>query len=374
MASYKPEAADPSASPQESASISARRLGVDSMYLRYLGEVCDSRPYLDGNSSSPPRPTPRSPSLINLEPPSQDSNGDCEFWKTYLQDYVRQLGVFGKGEDRGDAITTPMEPPRVDRPISRPYVEKAALKTFDPMKVEWRRKDTKPAPLGDMEAGSFPIGPPRITNGSYKGSVSNLENTGAGVLAQDNCALHISKLPLNCTIADLLGAIRRVGKVYASNIRPPTVGFPTPAAKLVFWDRTSVHTFMRLVAEGKFSVLNAIPSVKMNNHRTAPHQASQHSRVLLVTGPEEIVRQDYLENLFRKVFTYDLEAMLTVFRSGGIAQVEIRFSSYRHQASNAYKLIVKACYGQAIWGIQLSRREMELWSRVKCQWGVDPCA
>ncbi|KAI1777468.1 hypothetical protein F4818DRAFT_439822 [Hypoxylon cercidicola] len=251
-------------------------------------------------------------------------------------------------------------------------------------------KNTEDVPMSSQQEVSSAVNPPMANRGragtgrpvatilkvgrSHKGILPNGGSQGGEVPPSQNCSLHIGNLPPDCTISDLLGSIRDIGKVYASNIRPPTNEYHTAAAKLVFWDRDAVDRFLKLASEGKFTVGRYVPIVRMNNHRAAAQSQSILSRVLLIRGPRQIVEQSYLENFFRKLFRYDLETVVVVDRSEFFTKLEFRFSSYRCQASNAMKYVVMASKGQWIPSIVFTEEEQKLWYSVQPYWGIDPCA
>ncbi|KAI0009388.1 hypothetical protein F4779DRAFT_640584 [Xylariaceae sp. FL0662B] len=260
--------------------------------------------------------------------------------------------------------------PRTPMASSLDSTGKESRGKFDAMKVDWRRKSNTSPSRPDTSG----LKSTRRISENYKGDVNSLENQGANIPAEQSCALHLTNLPPDCTISDLLGAIRGIGKVYASNMRPPTGEYQTSAAKLVFWDRDGVTKFLDLSSRGKFTVGRYVPEVKMNDHRVPEQRPSQMSRVLQVWGPKEIVRQDYLEEFFRKSFDYDLDDVCTLLQSAQSTRLEFRFSSYRCQASNAYKYIIRAFREQTIPGVEFSEEEQALWRGVRCFWGIDPCA
>ncbi|OTB09440.1 hypothetical protein M426DRAFT_256594 [Hypoxylon sp. CI-4A] len=189
-----------------------------------------------------------------------------------------------------------------------------------------------------------------------------------------NCALHIENLPPDCTIADLLGSIKGVGKVFASNVRPPAGKYLSSAAKIVFWDRAAVDRLLALVEQGTFIVGNYAPRVKPNAHKSLPQGPSDASRVIIIYGPAAIIYKKYLAYFFGSLFQFDLESVRTLYESGLHTALEFRFASYRLQASNAAKFIDMAVRGQHIKGVNLTMGEMDLWREVQYTWGVDPCA
>ncbi|KAI5861433.1 hypothetical protein GGS23DRAFT_576794 [Durotheca rogersii] len=250
---------------------------------------------------------------------------------------------------------------------------KPSDKPFNPLAAEWRSKSLEPSTssssqLGDNATERRPPRFPRGMSRRYMGDPTSAENRGDRVSASRNCSLHITNLPPSCTVADLLGSIRGIGKVYACNIRAPTAAYPTAAAKLVLWDRAATEALIREAAAGHLVVGGYAPSVHMNDHRVAPQPVSYAvpglSRVLRVRGPPEIVERGRLEALFKRSFRYELEGVTSSSGGGGgggdIAEVEFRFSSYRCQASNAFKFILQASRNQRIPGFEFTPHEQAL--------------
>ncbi|ORY66134.1 uncharacterized protein BCR38DRAFT_483787 [Pseudomassariella vexata] len=209
---------------------------------------------------------------------------------------------------------------------------------------------------------------------NYRGNSNNPENWGADIPVDESTALYLVNLPPTCTPRELLQAIRNVGKIHASSVSPPSGQYDTSAAKLVFWTRAAAEKFIDLVNRGEFSVNGYIPVVTMNKFKAPEQPASQHSRVLQVSGPSQIVQQDYLERFFQKTFAYDLDEFVEMYRTDTTTRLEVRFCSYRHQASNAYKYIGKAQRGEEIPGVDFTDEEKLHWHKVRVFWGVDPSA
>ncbi|KAH9905918.1 hypothetical protein F4778DRAFT_779309 [Xylariomycetidae sp. FL2044] len=105
---------------------------------------------------------------------------------------------------------------------------------------------------------------------NYRGKLRSIENNGEGVREDDNCCLNLSNLPPTCTVGDLLGAIRGVGRVSACNIRAPDGRFHTSAAKLSFFTRQEAETMMVYSRQGHFMVNGYVPRVGWNKHRMGP--------------------------------------------------------------------------------------------------------
>ncbi|KAI1387564.1 uncharacterized protein F4822DRAFT_444197 [Hypoxylon trugodes] len=227
-----------------------------------------------------------------------------------------------------------------------------------------------PDVVGETSGATAPEGDAAVGTTSYRGT-DNTEQSLA-VPDDDNCSLHLTNLPPDCTVAQLLGAIRGVGKIYACNIRPPSGVYTTSAAKLVFWNRQMATEFLQRVRAGQFVVGAYTPQARMNDHKVASQEESYISRVLEITGPTPIINQDYLENFFQREFSYELENVETVFTNDNISKLIIRFSSYHCQASNARRSIMRAING--MFTDQVTHAERDHWRRVRSRWGVDPCA
>lgn len=142
--------------------------------------------------------------------------------------------------------------------------------------------------------------------------INNLWAQRAEIPVSQSCSLHISNLPPDCTISQLLGSIRGVGKIYASNTRPPTDKYHTAAAKIVFWDRASVDRLLTRSFQGAFIIGRYTPHVRMNDHRVAAQPQSEQSRVLQIDGP--------IREIFRPAAVLPTNEILVV-----IKRLHIRF-------------------------------------------------
>ncbi|RYP92106.1 hypothetical protein DL770_001767 [Monosporascus sp. CRB-9-2] len=251
-----------------------------------------------------------------------------------------------------------------------------------PPNLSWRaQRPTVPA------APPRPRYPSRRTSSNYRGDPNNPNNQSADIPEEDSTAIYIEGLPADCTVRELLLAARGTGKLWASNISPPTGPHPGSCGKLVFWDRAGADRLLARHAEGRFAVRGAVPVVKMNKWRSmAKPENDPRSRVVVVRGPARIVNQPRLDAFFGKgepgaKFDWDTdEVVVRPHAREGWAELEYRFACHRAQASEAYRWIMIASgrwlpngKEKRVLERDFSPEEWDLWAEVAVVWGVDPC-
>ncbi|KAI0593817.1 hypothetical protein F4775DRAFT_607095 [Biscogniauxia sp. FL1348] len=211
---------------------------------------------------------------------------------------------------------------------------------------------------------------------TYRGDLRNPNNHSAPIPACMSTSVFISELPSSCSIHDVLNEIRDCGKIWASNLIPAQQNYATAAAKVVFWDRAGLDRFLQRWADGNFVVGGRLPKVVMNDYHSAPKCASPTSRVVRITGPRPIVNETYLRDFFRANFTFEVDEVIVMLDSPrpDINTVEFRFSSYRAQASAAWKWLQVACRGEPVQNVDMTMLGRFLWCGVRIEWGDDPCA
>ncbi|KAI1337710.1 hypothetical protein F5Y15DRAFT_425707 [Xylariaceae sp. FL0016] len=223
-------------------------------------------------------------------------------------------------------------------------------------------------------------------SGGYRGLTTSPNNFAVGVAPLENTSVFISDLPPTATIKDLLGAVRGIGKIWASNMIPPQGTHVWAAAKVVFWNRAGLEAFWEFQTAGKFLVNGTQPKVVMNRHRSGSFNESSASRVLIITGPTDLIDQRYLSSIFGTCFTFDIDEIIdhgvTWSHQDGemnlvaVRTLEFRFASYRAQAAWAFNLVRGLQNRRGFDRWQASEREVQLWSNptVRSTWGKDLCA
>ncbi|KAI3325599.1 hypothetical protein HD806DRAFT_552859 [Xylariaceae sp. AK1471] len=217
-------------------------------------------------------------------------------------------------------------------------------------------------------------------NTNYRGDLSNPRNQSANIPEEENCATWWTNLPANCTYQMLFDSMRNVGAISHANINPPNGSHSTCAAKVELMDRASVERLWVQAQTRQIKVGGRVPTITMNRIRV-PAQPNEHppnqgnggrgSRVLVVTGPPQIVRRDRLEAILGEGVNkvkYGLESANTSVLADGRHQIEFRFASYIVQAVRARGVfLAKKRSGD------LNEEERALWEGVVCQFGPDPC-
>lgn len=186
---------------------------------------------------------------------------------------------------------------------------------------------------------------------NYLGNPNIDRNRSADIPPEKNCSVFITGLSPDLTTADLLGSIRNIGRIYATHINQPdpNKGHHTCAAKVVFFERVAAERFYKQFHETGFWVRNRpsyVGRVVWNRIRSAEQDPNgKKSRVLLISGPKNIVNQKSLVHYFESKITFQIETIRTYYvhvPAGAATQpgrerelVEFRFGSYRCQAEAA---------------------------------------
>jgi hypothetical protein len=194
---------------------------------------------------------------------------------------------------------------------------------------------------------------------NYKGDITLPHNQSANIPDNQNCSLWIIGLPANVTHNMLLRAIRNVGRIYACVINPAVGNHKTSAAKIVFFERYEAENMFNRIKNGIFVVGDKrICDVRWNKIKTGRFPYPEQSRVIRVTGPEEIMYFHFFDVFFGPKFTYELDWRGEVESSmPGMVTHEWRFGSLRSQAASAKKAI-----------------ETEMSNSYWVEWAKDPCA
>lgn len=175
---------------------------------------------------------------------------------------------------------------------------------------------------------------------AYRGHPTRPRNVSADIPDDENCAFWITGLPPTCTVKMLLSAISGFGKIYATHINPPDgrLPFGTAAAKVILFRLSAARAFFREY-EFKPLLVDGFLAIVRRNRIRAAKLDRKSSRVLVITGPKEVVDWGYLQGAFRNRFVYDLDEVVTLWENGELRSLEVRFGSARAQAEAAYQLL-----------------------------------
>ncbi|RDW79694.1 hypothetical protein BP6252_04332 [Coleophoma cylindrospora] len=218
--------------------------------------------------------------------------------------------------------------------------------------VKARATSAQGAHCDSLAASAMPV------SKNYEGDTTVPGNLSASVSDDQNCSLWILGLPATVTHHELLGAIKGVGKVFATVINPPTNGHPTAAAKIVFFTRASAERLAFLITNGRFIVMGKVVSnVRWNKIKSAPHPRPYESRSIRITGAAHLMDCEYLQDFFQRRFVYELDTFVEYSSHDGRQKSqEWHFGSLRCQAASA-KLAI----------------EREMKDILTVEWIPDPC-
>jgi len=181
---------------------------------------------------------------------------------------------------------------------------------------------------------------------AYRGDPNRPRNVSADIPEDENCAFWIEGLPPHCTVRMLLAAISGFGKIYATHLNPPNPGLNVPrasdtaAAKVIFFRLCAARAFFHAYEKTPLFVAGYFAIVKRNRVRVAElDRNTRTSRVLIITGPMDIVNWGVLQAAFRQKFVYEIDDVITLWEGGNKRSLEVRFGSARAQAEAAYQLL-----------------------------------
>ncbi|KAK4239506.1 hypothetical protein C8A03DRAFT_32457 [Achaetomium macrosporum] len=177
---------------------------------------------------------------------------------------------------------------------------------------------------------------------NYRGDYRLARNRPADISPNQNCSVWITGLPADVTYNQLLGSIRATGRVWATVITPPTGRYHTAAAKITFFSAVAAQTLLaRANAPGYGLFVGGVQvTVRQDRNPVADAQdPPDHTRCLTISGPPDIITEEYLTNYFSRAFVYEIDEIICLVKGGAINVFEWRFGSYRCQAQWAWRNI-----------------------------------
>lgn len=176
---------------------------------------------------------------------------------------------------------------------------------------------------------------------NYRGDYTLARNRPANIPTEKNCSVWITGLPPTVTTHQLLGAIRDVGRVWAAVLSPPTMTNVTAAAKVTFFTAEAAQTLLARCngpGPGGLPVGDRIARVQPDrNAVAAATEPIDHTRVISIAGPTDVVNESYLGAYFSSTFVYEVDEVIWLVAGRAINIIEWRFGSYRCQAQWAYE-------------------------------------
>lgn len=191
---------------------------------------------------------------------------------------------------------------------------------------------------------------------NYRGNIHIDKNKSANIPEDENCSLWLTGLPPNVTYNQLLSTIRNIGRVYQThiNLPEPEKGHYTSACKVVFFDRPSAQRFWDRYGVGGFCVRGFpdVGRVAWNRVRSAAIEgpnARKLSRVLLISGPPQLVNPYFLTQYFQSKLEFNIDVIINHQSDDEHrALVEYRFASFRCQAESAKMAISRELWAHTV--------------------------
>lgn len=176
---------------------------------------------------------------------------------------------------------------------------------------------------------------------------------------RQNCCLLVTGLPGTVTVTEFIHEmqIRRLGKIAAVCIIPPTPFIATAAVKVTMWNRAGAERLMNAVRSHNFGFDGHKLKIWWNRLKAPAQEEGIPSRVIEVTGRPQKVAPSELLPCFAQYFHFAMDDIVVKQPTPDEMTVEYKFSSYLGQAHNAFVLL----------------RTAEAWKDVTCFYRKDPC-
>lgn len=184
------------------------------------------------------------------------------------------------------------------------------------------------------------------TNPNYQGDYAKAMSRNSAVDPDQNTSLWVTGLPPNVSHRTLLVSIHDIGQIYSCVINKPGVGphgqtLNFAAAKLEFFTRQQAERMYEFGRSGRWKVLGGvIRNVRWNDH-ACEGWTQEGSRCIKITGPAELMHQDYWKWYLGQKIQYDIETIIEGEPRNGVMTTEWRFGSFRCQACFVYEMILR---------------------------------
>ncbi|KAJ9137694.1 hypothetical protein NKR23_g8979 [Pleurostoma richardsiae] len=193
----------------------------------------------------------------------------------------------------------------------------------------------------------------RISGDVLKSAIGFSPSPARSPGADTNCSFYLVGLPAGTCTRVLLSQIRDVGRVYETQIYPPSGGWDTSSAKLTFFERAAAERFYTRCMERGFTIGGCPVCVTWNMIPTAaPTGPKDLSRVLLIWGSSELVDIGTLTLYFSTRVRLQPDSW-SAWEYGNASIVACCFGSYRREAETAKSVLerdfpdaVYVCYGE----------------------------
>ncbi|KAK4211887.1 hypothetical protein QBC37DRAFT_289314 [Rhypophila decipiens] len=174
---------------------------------------------------------------------------------------------------------------------------------------------------------------------NYHGDVHNVFNHSLNDLPdEENCSFWLSKLPPDVEIHEITDQIRSsCGRVYHIRIISGDVHYRGAAAIVTFFNSSAAMTFFDrhvLGTQGCLRIRGKRVCAVRNRTKIPPQLdlPMDHTRVIRIAGPVEIVNYSFLTTHFESFCKYELEDVLDHSTTPGHCDLEFRFARYDSQA------------------------------------------
>ncbi|KHN98655.1 uncharacterized protein MAM_03779 [Metarhizium album ARSEF 1941] len=198
-------------------------------------------------------------------------------------------------------------------------------------------RDVTPTPLGSQAVINLKFSP------NYRGMHTEANASADHLRPDQNCSLWITQLPPDVKVAELLGKIRDVGRVYATVLSPPDgIKHPKSAAKLVFFRPAGAQRLLASANSNPLVIRGHRAQIVLNRTKCGSQSTEKgESRVLIITGHKSFVNESSLTTYFERNFVFQIDKVRTLTEFEDRVVVEYRFGSYRCQSQMGLKALLE---------------------------------
>ncbi|KAI1115896.1 hypothetical protein F5Y14DRAFT_460076 [Nemania sp. NC0429] len=279
-------------------------------------------------------------------------------YREKLAAYKQSLKSSTQNDLTPSATTNPLNRAKSDVIVEEPSASITTSRTLTSITTIIAHRDPREPISSSRPAPAAPAQSLR-----YQGDPNLKLNVAAKVESSQNVRFWVTGLPPSITTQELLGAIRGVGSIFATNIVKPQLPEAagdnrqrvwTSAASVTFFTPEAGNIFIKKSLKfGKYEAL-----IRRNRIATAPMPENNRSRVLIIEGDPELVN---IENLERLVALWDIQYItdsIAYTSCGSTNRVFWAFGSFRAQAHAVF----------------LRLRDLSAGGKVYVRYGTDPCA
>lgn len=167
----------------------------------------------------------------------------------------------------------------------------------------------------------------RNSGQAYKGDTSSksyINHQGQKLADDENCSTWCINIPVQVSEREILGKIK-CGAVFCVYINKESATHRTKAAKVVFMTPQGARYFVQQSNLGQFFLGGRRIGVIYNREGHKEYKHQSHSRVLAISGPDQLMTLEFWSGYFEEICVHTLEFHQVVCAQGGRTTMEFGF-------------------------------------------------